>query len=78
MSATNARVTVYTKPACVQCDHTKRYLDKLGVPFDELPMTDEVIDQAKAAGIMTAPIVLVEGKAVWGGFKPDEIKKLAA
>jgi len=30
---TTMAVTVYTKPACVQCVATKRALDKEGIPY---------------------------------------------
>lgn len=33
--------TVYTKPSCVQCDMTKRYLDKAGVEYDTVDITED-------------------------------------
>lgn len=70
-------VIVYTQPACVQCTSTKRHLEKRGIAYEELPMDDDVLAQAKAAGITAAPVVLVEGRAVWGGYRPDAIDRLA-
>lgn len=69
---------VYTKPNCPQCGATIRHLEKLGIAYDTEPINDDVLKQAAAAGITSAPIVLVEGKAVWGGYRPDAIDRLAA
>ena len=32
-------ITVYTKPACVQCDATCRALEKAGVSYDKIDVT---------------------------------------
>ncbi|MBU8834160.1 glutaredoxin family protein [Mycolicibacterium goodii] len=75
-------VTVYTKPACPQCTSTKKALDKLGIPYSEEPITDEILAAAEELGITSAPIVCasVDGVEVtpWGGFRPDSIKSLTA
>lgn len=68
-------VRVYVKPACVQCNMTKRWLDERSVPYVLDDATDpQVIEAAKALGIMAAPIVVVDqvdgGTAQWGGFQP--------
>ena len=34
-------VTVYSKPMCVQCDATKRALDKAGLPYDTVDITED-------------------------------------
>jgi glutaredoxin-like protein NrdH len=69
---------VYTKPNCPACTATIRHLEKRGIAYDTEPINDDVLKQAAAAGIASAPIVLVEGKAVWGGYRPDAIDRLAA
>lgn len=69
---------VYTKPNCPQCTATIRHLERIGIAYDTAPIDDDVLKQAAAAGISAAPIVLVEGKAVWGGYRPDAIDRLAA
>nr|WP_312638958.1 glutaredoxin domain-containing protein [Rhodococcus qingshengii] len=33
-------ITVYTKPACVQCNATYRALDKAGIEYDVIDITD--------------------------------------
>jgi len=76
------QVTVYTTPSCVQCKQTKKYFDKLGVPYDAIDLTQhpELADQFKDLGLLQAPIV-VAGSGVdvtrWSGFRLEKIKKVA-
>lgn len=71
-------VTVYSTPSCMACKMTKRHLEKLGIAYDELPLDGDALAQAQAAGITSAPVVLIEGKALWGGYRPDAIDRLIA
>ncbi len=72
-------VTVYTKPSCVQCDATKRSLDKLGVQYDTVDITVdlEAFDKIVAMGFKSAPVVITDDDA-WAGFNPDKINGLVA
>lgn len=74
------RITVYTKPACVQCDATRRTLSRYGLPFVEidLSLNEDVVDQLKAAGWMRAPVVVIPQGEAWSGFRPDRIRDLAS
>ncbi|MBC7302230.1 glutaredoxin-like protein NrdH [Nocardia fluminea] len=71
-------ITVYTKPACVQCNATYKALDKVGVDYDVIDISenDEARDFVMALGYLQAPIV-VAGDDHWSGFRPDRIKALA-
>ncbi|MEV6065429.1 redoxin NrdH [Nocardia sp. NPDC052001] len=71
-------ITVYTKPACVQCNATYRALDKAGVAYDVIDISEnpEARDYVMALGYLQAPVV-VAGDAHWSGFRPDRIKALA-
>lgn len=73
----SAAVIVYVKPACVQCDATKRHLIRSGIPFVEEPLTEPVLEAAKARGITTAPVVVTPGAEMWGGYKPDRLEALS-
>ncbi|KQU30603.1 MULTISPECIES: redoxin NrdH [Nocardiaceae] len=75
MSATT--VTVYTKPACVQCKATYRALDKEGIEYDVIDISQdpEARDYVMALGYLQAPVV-VAGEDHWSGFRPDRIKTL--
>src|SRR5882757_1212875 len=71
-------VTVYTKPACVQCNATYKALDKLGIDYEKVDITldSEARDYVMALGYLQAPVVVV-GNDHWSGFRPDRIKALA-
>ncbi|MDO4232222.1 MAG: glutaredoxin-like protein NrdH [Lautropia sp.] len=72
-------VTVYSKPACVQCTATTRALDAKGIAYSVVDLTQDAIAMAKVAamGYRQAPVV-VAGEAHWAGFRPDMIGRLAA
>lgn len=72
-------ITVYTKPACVQCTATYRALDKVGLEYDVVDISEnpEARDFVMALGYLQAPVV-VAGDEHWSGFRPDRIKTLAA
>lgn len=71
-------VTVYTKPACVQCNATYRALDKKGIAYKTVDMSQdpEALEQVRALGFMQAPVVMTENDS-WSGFRPDKIEELA-
>lgn len=72
-------ITLYTKPACVQCTATKKALDKAGLEYDvvDISLDDEARDYVMALGYLQAPVVVV-GESHWSGFRPDRIRGLAA
>lgn len=71
--------TVYTKPACVQCDMTKRYMDKNGIKYDTVDITEnpEALQMILDLGFKSAPVVISD-KGSWAGFQPEKIDQLAA
>ena len=71
--------TVYTKSNCVQCDMTKRMLDKLGVDYHTIDMTENpaTIEMLTRMGYRSAPVVITD-EGSWAGFQPDKISELAA
>ena len=79
MSTIAATVTVYTKPACVQCTATRKALDKQGIAYRSVDITldAEARSYVMALGYLQAPVV-VAGNDHWSGFRPDRIKTLAA
>lgn len=72
-------ITVYTKPACVQCNMTYKALDKAGLEYEvvDISQDDEARDYVMALGYLQAPVVVV-GDDHWSGFRPERIKSLAA
>lgn len=77
------RVTVYSKPSCVQCDGTKRSLNKAGIEFTEVDLTEHAAALeyvTEDLGYAQAPVVVIEDgtdESHWSGFRPDRIKALA-
>jgi glutaredoxin-like protein NrdH len=71
--------TVYTKPSCVQCDQTKKLLDKNGVEYTTVDITQdqEAYEKIVSMGFLAAPVV-VSGTESWAGFQPDRINSIAA
>jgi glutaredoxin-like protein NrdH len=73
-------VTVYTKPACVQCNATYKALDKQGIAYEkvDISLDSEARDYVMALGYLQAPVVVVNQDDHWSGFRPDRIKSLGA
>ena len=71
-------ITVYTKPACVQCNATYKALDKQGLSYQVVDISEDAQarDFVIELGYQQAPVV-VAGKDHWSGFRPDRIKLLA-
>ena len=72
-------ITVYSKPRCPQCDATYRALDKQGISYEKIDVTQDADSLAfiKGLGYQQAPVV-VAGEDHWSGFRPDRIKAVAA
>lgn len=72
-------VTVYTKPACVQCNATYKALDKAGVEYEvvDISVDEAALEYVMALGYLQAPVV-VAGEDHWSGFRPDRIKALGS
>ncbi|NYE94460.1 glutaredoxin-like protein NrdH [Psychromicrobium silvestre] len=71
-------VTVYTKPACVQCNATYRALDKKGITYQSVDLSQDpdALERVRALGYLQAPVVVTE-QDHWSGFRPDKIEELA-
>lgn len=72
-------VTVYTLPACVQCESTKRYLSKNFIEYTEVDMSEDLtaLEKIRELGYTQAPVVEFEGET-WSGFRFDKLNKIAA
>lgn len=71
-------VTVYSKPACVQCTATYRALEQKGVDYNviDLSKDEDAMETIRGLGYMQAPVVIA-GEDHWAGFRPDKIGTLA-
>lgn len=71
-------VTVYSKPACVQCTATKRDLENRGIEFNEIDITqdDAAREMVLGLGYLAAPVVVTDTDN-WGNYRSDKIAALA-
>jgi len=83
-------VTVYTKPACVQCNATYRALDTKGRKYKTIDVSvdENALQHIKELGYLQAPVVIPsfdkividpntkERIAHWSGFRPDLLEQL--
>lgn len=71
------QISIYTTSNCAQCSMTKKQFDKLGIRYDEIALEQhpELIEQFKAIGLLSAPIVVTDIKK-WSGFRLDKIRSL--
>lgn len=72
-------ITVYSKPACVQCTATTRALDARGLAYDLVDLTQDAnaMEMVTSLGYRQAPVVIANEEH-WAGFRPDMIGRLAS
>jgi glutaredoxin-like protein NrdH len=73
----NESVLIYVKPQCVQCDQTKRILDREGIEYSTIDITQDAaaLEKVLALGFKSAPVVVTEEES-WAGFNPAKINSL--
>ncbi|THU04437.1 glutaredoxin-like protein NrdH [Lampropedia puyangensis] len=73
------QVTVYSTPSCVQCTATYRALDRQGIAYEVVDLSQDTaaMEKVKALGYSQAPVVMA-GNEHWSGFRPDKIGSLTA
>jgi glutaredoxin-like protein NrdH len=71
-------ITLYTKPACVQCEQTKKLMNKLNIEYSIIDMTEDpaTLEMLISKGFRSAPVVITDNDS-WGGFNPEKINSLA-
>jgi glutaredoxin-like protein NrdH len=72
-------VTVYTKPNCGDCVETKALMVELGLEFDEVDISKDIValKRLKAAGHRGAPVVETSDTS-WFGFNESKIRNLVS
>lgn len=70
-------VTVYTLPDCIQCDMTKKLLDRSKVAYSTIDISqdDAAKETVASLGYKSAPVVVYD-TFHWSGFRPDKINAL--
>lgn len=71
-------ITVYSKPVCVQCIATTRALDRKGIAYRVVDISEDADAYAMVEGMGYRQVpVVVAGEQHWAGFRPDMIDALA-
>lgn len=72
------KVTVYTTPNCPQCQMTKKVMDRKGIIYETVDLTEQPdkLTEFKSKGYLAAPIVTTDTK-IWSGFRLNKIESLA-
>lgn len=70
-------VTLYSKPNCPKCMATKRDLDKNGIAYTYIDVSESLDAYAylKSKDILSLPFVETDDEE-WTGYRPDKIKTL--
>ena len=74
-------VIVYTKSGCVQCRATTALMDRLGIDYELVDISNapRIVTFLQGEGHKSLPVVFVdrgEFTESWSGFRPDLIKQL--
>ena len=74
-------ITIYTKRSCPACEATKKAMDRAGLGYEVVDVSDTPTRQQalREHGFRQMPVVEVtdgEDYQSWEGFRPDLIKQL--
>lgn len=71
-------VVVFTKPNCVQCDATQRKLQRAGIDYQAVDLTEnpDLINQLREMGFASAPVVKQPDGQMYSGYNPERIKSI--
>ena len=70
-------ITVYSKPSCVQCTATTRALERKGLNYEVIDISQnaDAFDHVASLGYRQVPVVETADQH-WSGFRPDMIGAL--
>lgn len=70
-------ITVYSRPGCVQCEWTKKWLDKLGHTYHEIDVDNDPAAESRliSLGFGTLPVVVTPTDR-WAGFKLEKLRTI--
>lgn len=71
-------ILVYSKNNCVPCNHIKALFANNGVEFEERNVSNnpEFVDEVRALGYQSVPLVVKDGEVVSNGLQMDKISPL--
>ena len=70
-------ITVYSKPNCMACNFSKKYLEDRGVEFEEIDVfkNAEALAMLRDKGFSQMPVVSIDGE-FHTGFQPNILAKV--
>ena len=73
-----SNIVIHTKNQCVQCQMSKNVLNDLGISYTEknVDTNEKFMDEARATGHKSMPIILKDGQVIASGFMPDVLNQL--
>jgi glutaredoxin-like YruB-family protein len=72
------KVKIYSQPTCPDCNKAKAYLDRKGVPYEDINVrkSKRAMDEmVRTYGIRVTPVIVI-GDRVMVGFNAPKIDKL--
>lgn len=71
-------IKVFTNPNCVQCEQTKKYLDKKSLSYEVIDMSkdQQALEMVVELGFKSAPVVITDTDK-WSGFRLDKLALLS-
>lgn len=74
-----APVILYSKPNCMQCNFTKKFLEDKNIPFEvrDVMESQEALEEVKSLGFASLPVVVIDGQEPFSGFRPDRLESIA-
>lgn len=74
----NKTIVIYSKPNCMQCNFTKKYLDDKGVNYKikDIFESEEALAEVQQLGFSSVPVILADGEEAFNGFRPDLLDQL--
>ena len=71
-------ILIYTKNNCQACNLSKYVLNDLAINYTEknVDTNEKFMDEAKATGYKSMPIILKDGQVIASGFMPDVLNQL--
>jgi len=74
------KITVYSKPDCMQCNFTKKFLEDAGADFEvkDISVSEKAKNEVKELKFFSLPVVVAEGFEPFTGFRPDILQQIVS
>jgi glutaredoxin-like YruB-family protein len=72
------KVRIYSQPTCPDCNNVKAYLDRKGVPYEDINVQKDrkaMEEMVRKYGIRVTPVIVI-GDRVMVGFNAPKLNKL--